>query len=367
MRFPYSIVIACFVSTLAIAQEKCETPEETINDLNSISITKCSIEDVKKALEDDKDTKVTVVKRQRVVRNNTMKSTSKVKQIKSNALLVQKLNLKEDKVSALKKIPFHLVEEIPLFKKCENSPLLEQSKCFEEQMVKHITRNFNYPQEAIENRIEGKVMVQFTINKEGEVTDIKKRGPVNGALLEKEAVRLVNKLPSFVAGKHKGTYVNVKYSFPIIFKLPKENKEEVEGALAKTTNVNTSNSTYASEIPFHLVEKIPLFSKCANNTLTDKSSCFEQEMINHVSSNFRYPKEAQQRGIEGKVLVKFTIDENGKVANVTKKGPVNGELLEEEAERLIKSLPTFVPGVHNGKTVRVKYALPIIFRNPKRN
>ncbi|WP_272152074.1 energy transducer TonB [Tenacibaculum aiptasiae] len=224
MRLPLSIVIALFISTIAIAQEKCETPNENIADPNSISVTKCSIEDVKKALENSDNKQLSTRKRHRKVRqsNVSLNASNEVKNIKDNTLNVQKLNIKNDIVSSLKKIPFHLVEQIPLFKKCENTPLLGQSKCFEQQMIKHIINNFNYPKEAFTQGIEGKVLVQFTIDKEGKVIDIKKRGPQGGELLEAEATRLIAKLPKFIPGVHNGNKVNVKYALPIIFKMPKK-------------------------------------------------------------------------------------------------------------------------------------------------
>ncbi len=369
MKFPFSMVIvAIFVSTLATSQEKCDTPNEnTVEDLNSISITKCSIDDVKNALEASENKKISVRKHVRKSKQNSISinTNNKVQEIKSKTLLLQELSIKNDVVSSLKKIPFHLVEQIPLFNKCEDSPLLEQSRCFKEQMIKHVVRNFNYPREAAIKGIEGKVLVQFTINKEGEVVNIKKKGPENGELLEKEAVRLIKKLPKFIPGKHKGNIVNVKYNIPITFKVPKKEKElEKENLI---TNPSNSPSSYVSQVPFHLVEEIPLFSKCINSQIKEKIGCFEQQMINHVTSNFNYPKEAIQMGIEGKVLVLFTINENGDVVDITKKGPKNGELLEKEAERLISILPKFTPGKHNGKKVMVKYALPIIFRSPKKS
>ncbi|WP_299162138.1 energy transducer TonB [uncultured Tenacibaculum sp.] len=225
MKFPLSIVIALLISTIAIAQEKCETPNEAIADQNSI--TKCSIDDVKKSLENSDNKQLSTRKRHRKVRQNNVSidPSNKVENVKNNALLVQKLNIKNDIVSSLKKIPFHLVEQIPLFKKCKNTPLIEQSKCFEQQMVKHIVSNFNYPKEALINKIEGKVLVQFTIDKEGNVIDIKKRGPKGGELLESEASRLIAALPKFISGMHNGNNVNVKYALPIIFKLPKKVKK----------------------------------------------------------------------------------------------------------------------------------------------
>ena len=213
------------MSTLIIAQEKCETPSETTLDKNAINITKCSIEDVKNALETDENKPISI--RKHVVRkaknNINIRSNNKIKKIKNNTLLVEKLNIDQNALLALKKIPFHLVEQIPLFSKCKNTPLVKQSKCFEEQMINHIIKNFNYPKIALANNIQGKVLIQFTIDKNGNVVSIKKRGPKNGAVLEKEAERLINKLPKFIPGKHHGSNVNVKYALPIMFRTPNNN------------------------------------------------------------------------------------------------------------------------------------------------
>lgn len=223
MRFPFSIVIALFMSAIAISQEKCETPNEEIADLNAISITKCSIDDVQKALESDDDKQVSVRRHVRKSKNSvSIAANNKIEKIKNNNALVEKLTIKKDVVSSLKRIPFHLVEQIPLFTKCKNSPLLAQAKCFEKQMIKHVVQNFSYPEAAKAKNIEGRVMVQFTIDKAGKVVNIKKRGPKGGELLEEEAVRLIKKLPNFIPGKHLGNLVNVKYALPITFKTPKK-------------------------------------------------------------------------------------------------------------------------------------------------
>ncbi|AZJ31315.1 TonB family C-terminal domain-containing protein [Tenacibaculum mesophilum] len=211
-----------FSISFSYAQEKCETPNENIQDLNTISITKCSIEDVKEALETEKTKEISTRKRHRKLRKtNTISAKSnKVEEIKSKNSLVEKLNLKEDFLTSLDKIPFHLVEQIPLFNECKKTPILQQSKCFEKEMIKHIVRNFDYPKEALRKKIEGKILVQFTIDKQGKVIDIKKKGPKNSALLKKEAERLISLLPKFIPGSHKGSSVNVKYALPIIFKVP---------------------------------------------------------------------------------------------------------------------------------------------------
>ncbi|MDP2542239.1 hypothetical protein CSC81_13520 [Tenacibaculum discolor] len=211
-----------FSISFSYSQEKCETSNENYQDMNTISITKCSIEDVKEALETEKTKEISTRKRHRKLRKANAISTksNKVEEIKSKNTLVQKLNIKEDILTSLDKIPFHLVEQIPLFDECKKTPILQQSKCFEKEMIKHIVRNFDYPKEALRKKIEGKILVQFTIDKEGNVVDIKKKGPKNSDLLKKEAHRLIASLPHFIPGSHKGSFVNVKYALPIIFKVP---------------------------------------------------------------------------------------------------------------------------------------------------
>ena len=116
-------------------------------------------------------------------------------------------------------VPFAVVEEIPRFPECENLSKEEAKECFNYNMYKHIMENFTYPKEAEEKKIEGRVSVQFIIDKEGNIRDVVTRGPANGELLEVEAKRIVSLLPKFIPAKHKGKAVNIKYGLPITFKL----------------------------------------------------------------------------------------------------------------------------------------------------
>ncbi|MDK2771513.1 MAG: energy transducer TonB [Flavobacterium sp.] len=116
-------------------------------------------------------------------------------------------------------VPFAVIEDIPLFPGCENVPKAKRMECFNEQMNKHIKKYFTYPESAAEEGIQGRVAVQFVIDKQGNVTDIQMRGPKGGADLEKEAKRIIEKLPKFTPGKQRGKPVKVKYGLPITFKL----------------------------------------------------------------------------------------------------------------------------------------------------
>jgi TonB family protein len=83
-------------------------------------------------------------------------------------------------------------------------------------------------------------------------------------------------------------------------------------------------------------------------------------MQNHIRKHFNYPAEAVEQGIEGQVNIFFTIDEMGNVVDIKKRGP--HELLENEADRIIRRLPQMKPGILKGSDVKVYYSIPIIFR-----
>ena len=107
------------------------------------------------------------------------------------------------------------IEEVPVFPGCEKEK--DKRACFNEMMQKHIQKNFRYPEMAQELGLEGRVSTQFIINKDGSIGAIRKRGPHE--LLEKEAERILSKLPKMTPGKQRGTAVKVPFSIPILFKL----------------------------------------------------------------------------------------------------------------------------------------------------
>ena len=84
-------------------------------------------------------------------------------------------------------------------------------------MNKHIRNNFRYPEIAQEMGIQGRVYVNFIISKDGSITNVRMRGPDKN--LEKEASRIISKLPKMIPGKQRGRPVRVPFSIPITFRL----------------------------------------------------------------------------------------------------------------------------------------------------
>ena len=94
---------------------------------------------------------------------------------------------------------------------------LKEENCFQKEIQKHINKNFRYPEIAQEMGIQGRVFVQFTIQRDGSISGIRTRGPDKN--LEKEANRIISKLPRMTPGKQRGRPVRVPFSIPITFKL----------------------------------------------------------------------------------------------------------------------------------------------------
>jgi len=114
-------------------------------------------------------------------------------------------------------VPFAVIEDVPIFPGCEGVAKSERRNCFQEKMNKHIVRNFRYPEIAQEMGIQGRVYVNFIISKDGSITSIRMRGPDKN--LEKEAERIISKLPKMTPGKQRGRAVRVPFSIPITFRL----------------------------------------------------------------------------------------------------------------------------------------------------
>ncbi len=114
-------------------------------------------------------------------------------------------------------VPFAVIEDVPTFPGCEEIEKGKKLSCFNTKVSEHINTTFKYPSKARRKNIEGRVLVMFVINKEGDITNIETKG--GDPILQTEALRIVRLLPKMKPGMQKGKPVNVKYTLPITFKL----------------------------------------------------------------------------------------------------------------------------------------------------
>ena len=227
----------------------------------------------------------------------------------------------------------------------------------EKSLMEYIANNVQYPKEAKDANIQGRVIVQFVVTKDGSIGQTKIiRG--KNELLDQEAVRVIKSLPKFTPGKVDGKPVNVWYTLPISFKtMGNDNAKKPEStqATAPAAPVPAADS---DDKVFDVVEQKPQFPGG------------ERALMEFVSNNIRYPKTAFDANIQGRVIVQFVVRSNGSIGDVK---VIRGKdpALDAEAVRVIKTLPAFTPGMLNGQAVNVWYTLPISFKitdnTPKSN
>ena len=100
---------------------------------------------------------------------------------------------------------------------------------------------------------------------------------------------------------------------------------------------------------FQIVEEMPQFPGG------------EAKLMEYVAKNIKYPQIARETGIQGRVFVGFVVEPDGSISNVKLLRGIGGGC-DEEAMRVIKSLPKWKPGKQRGKAVRVSYQIPVLFK-----
>ena len=84
-------------------------------------------------------------------------------------------------------------------------------------------------------------------------------------------------------------------------------------------------------------------------------------MLQYLMKNIKYPEQAMKEGIQGRVTVRFIVEKDGSISDVKPVLSVH-PLLNKEAVRVVKSMPKWTPGKQNGKPVRVRFNLPVMFK-----
>jgi len=96
-------------------------------------------------------------------------------------------------------------------------------------------------------------------------------------------------------------------------------------------------------------------------TWVEQMPAFNGDMNAYLNKNLHYPDMARENGIEGKVIIRFIVNEDGSVSDVTVVRSVGGGC-DAEAVRIVSGMPKWKPGKQNGKEVKVIFNLPIVFK-----
>lgn len=114
------------------------------------------------------------------------------------------------------------------------------------------------------------------------------------------------------------------------------------------------------DIPFFLIEKPPYYVQTDTLTGETKEIPMKNFLDQWVIKNIRYPQEAVEKKIQGKVIVQLRIDKKGILSIKEIRG--RDPLLEEEACRIFDGFPQLSPALQRGKPVNIFYNYPIVFR-----
>lgn len=140
----------------------------------------------------------------------------------------------------------------------------------------------------------------------------------------------------------------------------------LEMKMCEHSTYQSETSSSANEIEVSVPEVDALSEEVKVFTFVEQNPTFpggDGELLKFIQANLRYPQMELDNDIQGKVLIRFVVMEDGTTSNVTVMRKVSPGL-DAEAIRLVESLPKFKPGYQQGKPVRVYFNIPIVFKLP---
>ena len=186
----------------------------------------------------------------------------------------------------------------------------------------YLGKNLKYPEEAMRKGEHGKVILSFVVERNGSIKDVKVISSVSPSI-DKEAIRVVKRMPKWNPGILNGKPIRTRYTLPILFRHPEMNRRNQFDRMA--------------EFP------------------GGQNACFQ-----FLREHIKYPEEAKTANEHGRVVVSFLIDEMGDISDIKIKNSV-GYYADQEAIRLVRMMPRWIPATKNGKAVQCRMSLPITF------
>ena len=209
----------------------------------------------------------------------------------------------------------------------------EDFPTFQNQKVSSFTDwvfgQVKYPADAQTKKVEGWVSVNFRIELNGSISNVVSTITVD-KILSDEVIRAVQSSPKWDPPKNPNVDEPFNSSVTLKFKLPDQ---------------------VLNEAIFVVVEQMPTYP--GGNV----------ELMKFIKDNIKYPEEAKTGKIEGRVILKFAINTEGKAEAITVLRGVH-PLLDAEAVRVISLLSGWKPGIQGGKAVNTWYSVPVTFSLP---
>ena len=243
------------------------------------------------------------------------------------ALGTQMVTIKQAQASTITEVASPPTED----KVFEKLDVLPEFPGGEKAMMQWISQNMQYPKNAVDGNIEGRVIVSFIVEKDGSISNVEVKESVH-ELLDKEALRVINAMPKWKPGLQDGQPARARFFVPISFK--------------------TQQSAEVKEKVFEDLDNMPEFPGGG------------KAMMEWLSQNIQYPKEAVDGKIEGRVMISFVIEKDGSVSNAKVFRGID-ESLDNEALRVVNAMPNWKPGMQDGQPARARFTIPVSFKLPR--
>jgi len=232
-----------------------------------------------------------------------------------------------EKVRVRSNVPVYFKEELyPGSRICTTPDTIPIFPGGKGALKEYLKRETKYPEKAKQNDIWGMVKIEFVVEKDGTVSNELITDSL-GYGCDEEALRVVSQMPAWEPGYLAGFRIRTLVRLTIDF-----NNKEV----------------------FTVVEKMPQFPGGTT------------ELMKYIAANLRYPSEARDRGIQGRVFVKFIVEPDGSVSNERILKGIGGGC-DKEVLRIVQNMPKWEPGMQKGEPARVSYNLPVKFSLPGKN
>ena len=246
----------------------------------------------------------------------------------------------------------------------------------EKELLKFIYSNIKYPAEARNKGIYGNLNAQFIVEKDGSISKLKVKNDLGGGLKNEvlRVLKLVQEMPAkWTPATKDGVPIKTTYQLPFVYLLEgkgddgtifkREVLEKPKGihiaivGLFKNEESNTIDPIYKE------VDEMPRFPGCEDKagTKAEINTCAQQEMLQFIYTNIKYPAAARKAGIEGTVVVRFVVDKNGQIINREIVRSIGGGT-DAEVLSTVGKMPNWIPGRKDGKVVSVVYNLPVKFK-----
>ncbi|TKC07624.1 M56 family metallopeptidase [Pedobacter frigoris] len=307
-----------------------------------------------------------------VLSSATVRSNEQILQIADQIPLEEPLSLAKETITDVIIMP---VKEIVMpktsFKSIQTStiiPAVAETIADWEDFYKYMQMNLRYPAQALQNEMQGKCQVKFAIEN-GEIEGLALASKTLGSGVDAEVITRI------LSYKNFKNVSNGKYTFIASFTLQGAKSTVLNENIAAIEGYNSLSEVVVSAFAGDKTVRTGNLSQVViTGTASDDDKVYDfttleknpsypggiEKFYQYVQRTVKYPQEAQNNKVQGKVLLSFIVEKDGSLTNI-KVDRKLGWGTDEEAMRVIKNSIKWIPGVAGGKIVRVKYNIPISF------